>query len=387
MREYLRYVEFVRPDSVRVWRSDKVRERLSWYYSVMRGASPPKYLIVKSISIDFKKDELTMLSIDELLKEHSRLQRVFDELWSEVKESKDSWKYVRNKVVERPSFLDLKIELADRLASPCRLCEWKCSALRSEGRMGYCRVTGLNAYVDTFFHHMGEEAPLVPSGTIFYVGCNFRCVYCQNWSISQREGLPSEEKTPEELADIQKWLALNGAININHVGGDPTPNIPAILKSLKYLDIRTPQLWNSNMYLSSVAMELVRDVIDIWLPDLKYGNDSCALKYSIVKNYFEVVSRNIKIAHDSGDVIIRHLVLPNHVECCTRNVLKWISESVRRALTNIMDQYRPEYLVVRQPDKWGEIRRRVSTEELKRAFELAREYGFEGPVEDLWYLE
>ncbi|MEM4830732.1 MAG: hypothetical protein QW417_07835, partial [Zestosphaera sp.] len=62
MREYLRYVEFVRPDSVRVWRSDKVRERLSWYYSVMRGASPPKYLIVKSISIDFKKDELTMLS-------------------------------------------------------------------------------------------------------------------------------------------------------------------------------------------------------------------------------------------------------------------------------------------------------------------------------------
>ncbi|MEM0085608.1 MAG: pyruvate formate lyase-activating protein, partial [Zestosphaera sp.] len=144
---------------------------------------------------------------------------------------------------------------------------------------------------------------------------------------------------------------------------------------------------NSNMYLSSVAMELVRDVIDIWLPDLKYGNDSCALKYSIVKNYFEVASRNIKIAHDSGDVIIRHLVLPNHVECCTRNVLKWISESVRRALTNIMDQYRPEYLVVRQPDKWGEIRRRVSTEELKRAFELAREYGFEGPVEDLWYLE
>lgn len=123
------------------------------------------------------------------------------------------------------------------------------------------------------------------------------------------------------------------------------------------------------------------------MPDLKYGNDSCALKYSIVKNYFEVASRNIKIAHDSGDIIIRHLVLPNHVECCTRNVLKWISENTRRALTNIMDQYRPEYLVVRQPDKWSEIRRRVSVEELKKAFELAREYGFEGPVEDLWYLE
>jgi putative pyruvate formate lyase activating enzyme len=386
MGEYLRYAEFVRPDSLRVWRSDKIKERLSWYYSVMRGLRPPKYLIVKSMTLSLRSGELTTLSTEELLKEHARMQSAFNELWGEVRESSNPWKYVRS-VVEAPTFLDLKIELANRLASPCRLCEWRCNALRGEGRMGYCRVVGLNAYVDTFFHHMGEEAPLVPSGTIFYVGCNFRCVYCQNWSISQREGLLSEEKTPEELADVQKWLALNGARNINHVGGDPTPNIPAILKSLKYLDVKTPQLWNSNMYLSSEAMELIKDVIDIWLPDLKYGNDSCALKYSIVKNYFEVASRNIKVAHDSGDIIIRHLVLPNHVECCTRNVLKWISENTRRALTNIMDQYRPEYLVVRQPDKWGEIRRRVSVEELKKAFELAREYGFEGPVEDLWYLE
>ena len=386
MGEYLRYAEFVRPDSLRVWRSDKIKERLSWYYSVMRGLRPPKYLIVKSMTLSLRSGELTTLSTEELLKEHARMQSAFNELWGEVRESSNPWKYVRS-MVGAPTFLDLKIELANRLASPCRLCEWRCNALRGEGRMGYCRVVGLNAYVDTFFHHMGEEAPLVPSGTIFYVGCNFRCVYCQNWSISQREGLPSEEKTPEELADVQKWLALNCARNINHVGGDPTPNIPAILKSLKYLDVKTPQLWNSNMYLSSEAMELIKDVIDIWLPDLKYGNDSCALKYSIVKNYFEVASRNIKVAHDSGDIIIRHLVLPNHVECCTRNVLKWISENTRRALTNIMDQYRPEYLVVRQPDKWGEIRRRVSVEELKKAFELAREYGFEGPVEDLWYLE
>lgn len=77
-------------------------------------------------------------------------------MWSEVRESSNPWKYVRS-VVEAPTFLDLKIELANRLASPCRLCEWRCNALRSEGRMGYCRVVGLNAYVDTFFHHMGRK--------------------------------------------------------------------------------------------------------------------------------------------------------------------------------------------------------------------------------------
>lgn len=386
MLDYLRYARLVRPDSVRVWEDSRVRERLSWYYSVMRGEAPPKYVIVKNMSIPLKKDEVSSVETGELLRIHAKLHQDFIKFWSEVRESGRPWSYVSLKGVEGFTFLDLKLELAGRLASPCKLCEWRCGALRADGRMGYCRVAGLNSFVDTFFHHMGEEAPLVPSGTIFYVGCNFRCVYCQNWSISQREGLPAEEHGPEDLANVQNWLAASGARNINHVGGEPTPNIPAILASLKLLNAKVPQLWNSNMYLSEESMSLIEDVIDIWLPDLKYGNDDCALKYSVVKKYFEVVTRNIKAAHDSGDLIIRHLVLPNHVECCTSNVLRWVAGNARKALVNIMDQYRPEYMVVRDVRKWPELGRRVSSEEMERAFRLAREYGFTGPVEDLWLL-
>ncbi|MEM0015413.1 MAG: radical SAM protein [Zestosphaera sp.] len=386
MLDYTRYAGLVRPDSVRVWGDSRVRERLSWYYSVMRGEAPPKYIIVKNMPAPFRGEELANVVTEELLSVHAKLRQEFVKLWSEVRESGRPWSYVSLKGVSGVTFLDLKVELARRLASPCKLCEWRCGALRAEGRMGYCRVTGLNGFVDTFFHHMGEEAPLVPSGTVFYVGCNFRCVYCQNWGISQREGLPAEERGPEELADIQTWLATSGAKNINHVGGEPTPNIPVILSSLKFLTAKVPQLWNSNMYLSEESMGLIADVIDIWLPDLKYGNSECALKLSLAKNYFEVVTRNIKVAHDSGDLIIRHLVLPNHVKCCTGNVLKWAAENVRRALVNIMDQYRPEYVVLRDVKKWGELGRHVSGEEMERAFRLAREYGFTGPVEDLWFI-
>lgn len=386
MLNHVRYAELIRPDSVRVWRDEGVRERLSWYYSVMRGEAPPKYIIVKNTPISVRGREIASLSTEELLNEHMRTRQEFSKLWVEIRESSDPWRHVKVNGIEDVSFLDLKVELARRYSSPCRLCEWGCNALRSEGKIGYCRVAGVNGFVDNFFHHMGEEAPLIPSGTIFYVGCNFRCVYCQNWSISQREGYAAEEQSPEDLANIQRWLAAGGARNINHVGGEPTPNIPAILTSLKHLTIKTPQLWNSNMYLSEVAIELIRDVMDIWLPDLKYGNNGCALKYSIVKNYFDVAARNIAIAHASGDMIIRHLVLPNHVDCCTNNVLKWISGNARRALVNIMDQYRPEYMVLKQPRRWEEISRRVKAEEMNKAFRLAREYGFVGPVEDLWYV-
>lgn len=386
MLDYVRYARLVRPDSVRVWEDSRVRERLSWYYSVMCGEAPPKYVIVKNMPVPLERDEVFNLDTEELLVVHARLHQDFIKFWNEVRESGRPWSYVSLKGVEGFTFLDLKVELARRFASPCRLCEWRCGALRAEGRAGYCRVAGLNSFVDTFFHHMGEEAPLVPSGTIFYVGCNFRCVYCQNWNISQREGLPAEEHGPEDLANVQNWLAVNGARNINHVGGEPTPNIQAILASLKLLSSKTPQLWNSNMYLSEESMSLIEDVIDIWLPDLKCGSDDCALKYSLVKNYFRVVTRNIRAAHESGDLIIRHLVLPNHLECCTSNVLKWVAENARRALVNIMDQYRPEYMVARDPRKWSELSRRVSSEEMRRAFTLAREYGFTGPVEDLWII-
>ncbi|MEM4541634.1 MAG: radical SAM protein [Desulfurococcaceae archaeon] len=360
----------VRPDAITVWNDPEVKQRLSHYYRVMKNEIPAKFLVVKKVGVDvnpYSQD----LTLEELWNIHNKASTEFRSLYKDVVEqAEDISKYEEPKY----SYLDVKVSIAYRLYSPCRLCERKCGALRSEGKPGVCLVDK-EAIVHSYFHHMGEEAPLVPSGTIFYGGCNFKCVFCQNYDISQVNARNGDRVSPRELASIQAYLRRSGARNINHVGGEPTPHLPFILESLKYLDANVPQLWNSNMYMTLESTNLLVDVIDIWLPDLKYGNNECAWRLSKVRNYWEITTRNIKIAHDTGDIIIRHLVLPNHIECCTRTALEWIAKNTPRALVNVMEQYRPEHIVAKYPKLYPDIARRPKREEIYVAYKIAEELG------------
>ncbi|MEM4101275.1 MAG: radical SAM protein [Desulfurococcaceae archaeon] len=360
----------VRPDAITVWNDPEVKQRLSHYYRVMKNEIPAKFLVVKRVGVDvnpYSQD----LTLEELWSIHNKASTEFRSIYKDVVEhAEDISKYEEPKY----SYLDVKVAIAYRLYSPCRLCERKCGALRSDGRPGVCLVDK-EAIVHSYFHHMGEEAPLVPSGTIFYGGCNFKCVFCQNYDISQVNARNGDRVSPRELASIQAYLRRSGARNINHVGGEPTPHLPFILESLKYLDVNVPQLWNSNMYMTLESTNLLVDVIDIWLPDLKYGNNECAWRLSKVRNYWEITTRNIKIAHDTGDIIIRHLVLPNHIECCTRTALEWIAKNTPRALVNVMEQYRPEHIVAKYPKLYPDIARRPKREEIYVAYKIAEELG------------
>ncbi len=368
----------VRPDAVTVWDNEDVRRRLSWYYRVMVDEVPAKFLLTRAVEVPENPSKLDYETLWDL---HRELEKQFMSLWSEALRGRlDLEKFMREhgndiKRGDRYSFLDVKIEIAKRIVRSCVFCERRCKIDRTKG-VGACRLDA-RAYVHSWFHHLGEEAPLVPSGTIFYGGCNFRCVYCQNYDISQlypRQGVPV---TPRQLALIQKELRLYGARNINHVGGEPTPNIHVILESLRYLDVNVPQLWNSNMYLTVEAMNLIKHVIDIWLPDFKYGNNRCATRLSAAPKYFETVTRNLREAVKHGDMIIRHLVLPGHLECCTKPVLEWIASNLplEKVLVNIMDQYRPEFMVVKYPRRWPELTRRLSRREIEEAYALASKLG------------
>jgi putative pyruvate formate lyase activating enzyme len=360
----------VRPDALSVWSNPVVRERLSWYYSVMRNEKPAKFLIAKKTPVEINP-YLQELELKDLWRLHEKASQRFTEYLRSVKRGELSIEKLED---PKYSYLDVKIAIAYKLITPCRLCERACGALRLKGKPGVCLVDR-DIIVHSFFHHMGEEAPLVPSGTIFYGGCNFKCVFCQNYDISQVRAREGEKLSPKELANIQVHLRRRGARNINHVGGEPTPHLPFILESFKYLDVNVPQLWNSNMYMSLESMMLLEDIIDIWLPDLKYGNNNCAWRLSKVRNYWEVATRNIKRAHDAGDIIIRHLVMPNHLECCTRPILEWIARNTPRALVNIMDQYRPEHLVAKYPKMYSDIARRPTRNEILEAYRIAEELG------------
>lgn len=271
------------------------------------------------------------------------------------------WSYHEKKEEGTTSLLDVKIEIANRVFAQCEFCERRCGVNRLENP-GNCRVQ--ESRVASEFCHMGEESVLVPSHTIFFSGCNFHCVYCQNWDISQI--ITGRWIPPRELAKLIEYRKLR---NMNFVGGDPTPNLNYILHVLKECNAPIPVVWNSNMYLTEESMSLLDGMVDLYLTDFKYGNNQCAEELSKVKNYFDIVSRNHVLAEKNADVIIRHLVLPSHVECCTYPVLKWISETLKKSVVNVMFQYRPEYNAMDNP----RIDRYLTYEEKKRALEIAQE--------------
>ena len=298
--------------------------------------------------------------------------------YSAILEKKDLAGYLKLKSYyeEGENMLRKKRLRAEEIAKKCCFCEWRCGVDRRSER-GVCSVL-YKPLISSFFTHYGEESILVPSFTIFFSGCNFHCVFCQNWDISQ--SIVGEYIPPEKMARIIE--GRRGIRNVNWVGGEPTPNIHYVLSVLEYLDRNIPQVWNSNMYMSEEAMEILNGVVDLYLSDFKYGNDNCALKYSRVKNYFEVVSRNHKIAYEQADLLIRHLIMPGHVECCTKPVLKWIADNTPNAAVNLMAQYHPDYIAYKFP----EINRRIRRSEYLEAYKYAKELGIKLVDEERWLL-
>ncbi|HEC94863.1 MAG TPA: radical SAM protein [Thermoplasmatales archaeon] len=311
-----------------------VRDLLQNYFTILEENGVAKYIQCKHVPVSFDTSESTTV----LWKKH-------DMVLQEMRVQE---------IEPEQSLLDLKIELATRVFKNCCFCERRCGVDRTE-QAGNCKAK--ETLVASEFLHMGEESVLIPSYTVFFSGCTFHCVFCQNWDISQRiSGVYIE---PSILAGMIEKRVFQGARNVNWVGGDPTPHLLYILKVLKECTVSIPQVWNSNMYCSSEAMKLLDGVIDVYLTDFKYGNDVCAKRLSKVDNYLKVVKRNHLKAYGNGEMIIRHLVMPNHVECCSKPVIKWVAKNTPDALVNIMPQYRPEYNAY----EYDDISRSVSMDE------------------------
>jgi len=310
------------------------RSILSNYFDILEENGIAHYIRCKNAPVAFDITEST----DNLWKKHD----------SSLKKMK-----VRD-IEPEISLLDLKIELANRIFQDCILCERRCRIDRRK-TSGNCGVK--EARIASEFLHYGEENVLVPSYTVFFSGCTFHCVFCQNWDISQQVcGLYVK---PEILATAISKRKNEGARNVNWVGGDPTSNLAYILQVLKECKENIPQVWNSNMYCSEETMRLLDGIIDVYLTDFKYGDDDCAKRLSKVDNYTKIVKRNHKIAYKQGEIIIRHLVIPNHIKCCSEPILQWICKNVPEVAVNVMAQYKPEYHAYEYKD----IARPLSAEE------------------------
>lgn len=339
-----------------------IRRTLPRYVKILAEDLPAKFQITKRIVFEFDKS----MSTTKLWKEHGSLMHKLYQTQLAIDKGKLD---IEELEIPRFSLMDLKMMLARETLKECGLCERMCKVDRIAGEIGACNVSTTEDCIISSEHvHRGEEAHIVPSHTVFFMGCNLHCQYCQNFSISQWKEAGNIVQTPM-LAYAIRMRKQEGARNVNWVGGEPTPQLLCVLRTLNAAKANTPQIWNSNFYMTEKAMMLLDGVVDMYLSDFKYGNDMCASHLSKVPDYFKVVSRNHKIAAEQAELTIRHLVLPGHVDCCTKPVLKWIADNIRaKAIVNIMDQYYPVY----RAHEFVNLKRRVDEDEMSSAVEYAK---------------
>jgi len=351
-----------RPDALAVLEDELAKKSLRRYFSILQNDKPAKFMIAKKLPAEFD----VSCSLEKLWKEHTKYTDTFRDFEREIDESKN----FNGTPSPAKSYFDLKIQIANKIVQTCHFCTRRCGVNRLTSGLGYCGC-GDTISVSSIFAHMGEEPELVPSGTIFTMGCTMRCRHCQNWTISQWKEDGTEYK-PEELAKEIEQLRRGGCRNANLVGGEPTPWLKQWLETFRHVGVNVPIVWNSNSYYSEETARLLTGFVDVYLLDFKYGPGDCAERISDAPKYWEVCTRNHLEAKKNGELIIRVLVLPGHLECCTKPILNWIAENLGpETRVNLLFQYRPEWRAHEIP----ELRRQLSKEEREKAEKIAEKAG------------
>lgn len=270
----------------------------------------------------------------------------------------------------------------------CDICPHQCKAKRGTENYGICKCN-TKIMISSFGPHFGEEPELVGitgSGTIFFSGCNLLCIFCQNYNISH--SISGEKISDEECAEIMIQLENLGCININLVS--PTPysiNLKHSIEIAKIKGLKIPVIWNSNGYERVATLKQLEGIIDIYMPDLKFFHNLTSKKYTKSDNYFKFASQAIlEMYRQVGDLtitngrakrglIIRHLIMPNHIDDVYR-IIDYVSEYIgSQTYLNLMDQYYPAY----KSNLHFEINRRITSDEYNLCIKYAKNKGFHIP--------
>lgn len=275
----------------------------------------------------------------------------------------------------------------------CTLCPHECKVNRIKGEVGRCKSDS-RIRISLADLHFFEE-PCISgkngSGTVFFTGCNMNCKFCQNYEISQlcKGKIVSTEELANEFLKLQK----KGAHNINLVTGCIyVPQIVESLKLAKEQGLSIPVIYNSSGYEKKETIQMLEGYVDVYLPDLKYFYDNLAQNLSGIENYFEIATEAIKEMYRQVEIpkfdkngiiqkglIIRHLVLPNHLQN-TKQVLKWIKKNMAPEIyVSVMAQYFPEYKALETED----INRKLSEIEYVEIQGFVEKLGISGYMQEL----
>ncbi|HLJ10311.1 MAG TPA: radical SAM protein [Planctomycetaceae bacterium] len=230
---------------------------------------------------------------------------------------------------------------ARRHLGECRLCEHRCGANRLAGGRGPCHA-GASARVFRHRVEYGEELQLVPSHLFYVSGCDLRCMFC----IAEENAFDpgrGETLNTADFAAAVAWGRTQGARNVQWVGGEPTIHLPAILEAMAGCPELPPIVWKSDFHGTPEAFALLDGIVDVYVADFKFGNDACANRIAGVENYLAVVARNLRIAGAAADLIVRHLLLPGHFDCCYRPIVRWMQQNLPFTKFSVRDGYMPRW--------------------------------------------
>jgi len=262
-----------------------------------------------------------------------------------------------------------RAQIARAMLADCRFCAHDCGVNRLAGPNGLCHA-GAKARFFSAQTEVSDELELVPTFAVALSGCDLRCDFCitgaSSWNPHAGAGFDAGAVAAKARAALR-----NGARTIMVLGGEPTVHLPAALELVSLLPETAKLVWKTNAHGSAQARELLDGLFDVWLADFKFGNDVCAQRLAKVPGYVRVVEENLLWAAGHSELIVRHLLMPGHVECCWRPVAEWLAANLSGVKVNLRSGFWPAWHAARH----AELRRTVSTPQSDRAIALARQFG------------
>ena len=274
-------------------------------------------------------------------------------------------------LLPRPALARSRAAAARAALAECRLCAHDCGVDRLAGALGLCRA-GAECKVFSAQVEAGDELELIPTFAIALSGCDLRCDFCitgaESWN--PRAGRPLQV---EDIARKARIALAQGARTVMILGGEPTVHLPAALEIVAALPADAKLIWKTNAHGSARARELLEGLFDVWVADFKFGNDACAQRLAGVKGYLSPVRENLLWAAGHTDLIVRHLLMPGHLECCWVPVAHWLARELPGVKVSLRAGFWPAWRAARHP----ELRYPAATHEVTRAFELAANLGLD----------
>jgi putative pyruvate formate lyase activating enzyme len=259
--------------------------------------------------------------------------------------------------------------IARQMLANCHFCAHHCGANRLHGPAGLCHA-GPEPRFFSAQVEVTDEMELIPTFAIALSGCDLRCDFCitgaSSWNPNAGVSLGVED-----MAEHARVALARGARTIMVLGGEPTIHLPAVLDLVSALPDSARLVWKTNAHGSDEARALLDGVFDVWLADYKFGNDECARRLARVTDHTAVVRENLLWANARSELIVRHLLMPGHVDCCWRPVAEWLAENLPGVKVNLRSGFWPAWQARRHP----ELAKPVADVETKRAMTIAHALG------------